>query len=385
VNPGNEELAGRLPQGDSEIPPPLVLPEDDRDLLLPWLQSYAMCLGIMVISFALDITLPRGATAAIGYCLVPVLARSSRRRWLLLFLTGLCTILTWIGYVFEPAGAIWWMSAFDRGMVTAILWLTLLLVWRRMEAEIALAHKAEALRNAVRELRRSNAELEDFSSVVSHDIRGPLYSISLAIEIISSRSVVQADAESKKLLDSIVVEISRICGLMESLLTYARIGAGKVKLSNCNGESILNSVRQALRAQLEDTGAELTNDPLPTLRADPVLMTELLQNLVENSMKYRGSKRPRIHVSATATEDGWRFSVCDNGIGLNTADCDRVFDRFYQGAESSTGFGFGLATCKRIVDRHGGRIEVQSQSGQGSTFCFTIPDPEADKNRSLLM
>lgn len=376
VNPGNKALAGRRSQQDSEIPTPIPF-EADRDFLPPWLQSYATCLVIMAVTFAVDIMVPRGATAAIGYCLVPVLARPPRRRWLLLLLTGLCTILTWIGYFLEPAGAIWWMSVFDRGMVIAVLWLSLLLVWRRMEAEIALAHKAEALRNAVRELRRSNAELEDFSSVVSHDIRGPLYSISMAIEIISSRSAVQADTESKKLLDSIVAEISRICGLMESLLTYARIGAGKVKLSDCDGESVLSSVRQALRAQLEAAGAELTNDSLPTLRADPALMTELLQNLVENSMKYRSSKPPRIHVSAIATPEGWLFSVRDNGIGMKADDCDRVFDRFYQGTESSTGFGFGLATCKRIVDRHGGRIEVQSQSGQGSTFCFTIPDPKA--------
>jgi signal transduction histidine kinase len=104
-------------------------------------------------------------------------------------------------------------------------------------------------------------------------------------------------------------------------------------------------------------------------------MTELLQNLVENSIKYRSSMPPHIHVSATRTTDGWLFSERDNGIGMNAADCARAFDAFYRGkrAGSAAGVGLGLATCKRIVDRHGGRIEVQSSPGNGSTFTFFIP------------
>ena len=96
----------------------------------PGLPSYTACFLIIVLSFVVDILLPRGATPAIGYCLVPVLARTSRRGWLLLLLTGICTILTWMGYLMEPPGVDAWMSAFDRGMVTGVLWLTLLLVWR---------------------------------------------------------------------------------------------------------------------------------------------------------------------------------------------------------------------------------------------------------------
>lgn len=152
-----------------------------------------------------------------------------------------------------------------------------------------------------------------------------------------------------------------------------------MKLSDCNAESVLDEVRQALRAELQDAGAELTNDPLPPLRADPALLTELLQNLVENSIKYREPSPLRIHVSATATTEGWLFSVRDNGVGMDAVDCARAFDPFYQGtaAESSAGCGLGLTTCKRIVDRHGGRIEVQSELGHGSTFRFIIPDPGA--------
>jgi signal transduction histidine kinase len=330
---------------------------------------------IIGVSFVADLALPRGATAAIGYCLVPVLARTSRQRWWIFFLTGICTLLTWAGYALEPPGAALWMSLFDRTMVTGVLWLTLLMVWRRLQAEITRSQHAEALRNAVRELHRSNAELENFASVVSHDLRGPLNSIALAVKIMSSQPAVKSDLECKEWIDSIVKEIARLSSLIQKLLAYGRVGAGDLKLSDCDCESVLSSVREALRAELEETSAQITNDPLPTVKADGALITELLQNLIENSIKYRGPTPPQIHVSARVSPAGWLFSVRDNGIGMSPADRAHVFDPFYRGAagNSSSGFGIGLATCKRIVDRHGGQIELQSSPGQGSTFSFVIP------------
>ncbi|HET8700096.1 MAG TPA: ATP-binding protein [Nitrococcus sp.] len=299
---------------------------------------------------------------------MPVLARAFRQWWSLLPLTAICTILTWVGYFLEPAGGPWWESVFDRGMITGVLWLTLLLVWRQMEVE--------ALRDAMRKVYRSNAALADFSSAISHNVRGPLCSISMTAKILSTRAAVKADPECKDWIDFIVTEISQVNKLTEGLLSYARIGAGKVKLSECNCEAVLSSVHQSLRAELEEAGAELSHDPLPTVPADPALMRQLLQNLIENSIKYHGSNPSRIHVSATPTAEGWLFTVRDNGIGINSEDCMRIFDRFYQSAAAgcSTGSGLGLAICKRIVDCHGGRIEVRSEPGHGSTFSFVIPD-----------
>jgi signal transduction histidine kinase len=163
--------------------------------------------------------------------------------------------------------------------------------------------------------------------------------------------------------------------LVERLLAYAHVGAGEIKLSNCDCELILSDVRRALQSQLEDTEAQITSGGLPTVCTDPALMTELLQNLVENSIKYRGAVPPRIHISAAAKPEGWLFTLSDNGIGINAEECARVFDAFYRGAAaaSSDGHGLGLATCKRIVDRHGGRIEVHSRPGRGTEFHFLIP------------
>ncbi len=343
-----------------------------------YLLPHALYFLPMLLFFVIDILLPRGATSAIGYCLVPVLARRLADRKFIIVMTGICTVLTWIGYLVEPAGAAAWISFFDRMMVTGVLWLTLLLVSRQLDAEIALREKTDDLENAVTELHRSNAELESFASIVSHDIRGPLNSIAFAINVLSAQSAVKSDPECNDWLNSINSEIARTSDLIETLLAYARIGAGKVHLVDCDCESILADVRKTLRAELDNAKAEVTNDPLPIIPADPALMAELFQNLIENGIKYQQAAPPQIHISATPAEGGWSFSVRDNGIGIAAEECARLFEPFYRGTTpaNAAGFGLGLATCKRIVDRHGGRIEVDSRLGQGSTFRFFIPAAE---------
>lgn len=364
-----------FPPECSNILPPVAIESDRRVLTYPFV--HALYFVTMAAFFVIDILLPRGATAAIGYCLIPVLARRLGDRRFLILMTALCTMLTWIGFLFESPGAASWMSVFDRGMVTGVLWLTLLLVLWQMEAEVALGQQAQALQNAVGELHRSNAELESFATVVSHDIRGPLASIELAIKLLSARPAIQSDAECRDWLDSIISEINRMSDLIQTLLAYGRVGATEINLSDCDCESILTGVRHGLQAQMENAGAEITNDPLPVIQADPALLAELLQNLIENAIKFRQSAPPRIHVSARATSEGWLFSIRDNGIGMSPGECAHGFEPFYRGtaAASWNGFGLGLATCKRIVNRHGGRIEAQSERGHGSTFSFTIPAP----------
>ena len=351
-----------------------------RPLLPSHLRVQGGCLLLIVLFFIVDIVVPRGATPAIGYCLVPVLARNTHQRRFVFLITATCTVMTWIGYFLEPMGAAWWMSIFDRAMVTGVLWLTLFLVWRRMQAEVALAGQARALREAVSELRRSNSELENFASVVSHDIRGPLQSIDLLTSLMSSRPHMREDAQCTESVSLVRSEIARISDLVASLLDYGRVGGGELKLSDCDFNSVLTAVRQALRAELEAAGAEITNDPLPVLPADPALMGELFQNLIENSIKYRGPFTPRIHVSASAKAGEWSFAVSDNGIGIAAKDYARVFEPFYTSRSdgSAPGNGLGLATCKRIVERHGGRISVQSIVGEGTTFSFTIPTSVGD-------
>ena len=320
-----------------------------------------------------DLLIPRGATPAIGYCAIPVLAAAARRRDFLIGMTIGCTILTWLGYLFEPPGAAAWTSVFDRAMITGALWLIYELVHRRNVALAALAKQTRELEATQRELERSNAELDGFASMVAHDIRGPLGSIGLFSQLLGQGANSTNDIAEWAL--SIRREITSLSDLIQRLLSYGRVGGGEVHLMNCDCDSVLNSVRQKLKSLITDSGARVTNDPLPTLPADAILMAELFQNLIENGIKYHSQDPPRIHLSAERCPEGWRFLVRDNGIGIASKDLERIFRPFRQGRPSDArhGVGLGLATCKRIVERHGGAIKAQSTAGRGSTFTFMIP------------
>jgi light-regulated signal transduction histidine kinase (bacteriophytochrome) len=176
-------------------------------------------------------------------------------------------------------------------------------------------------------------------------------------------------------LHSIDTSISGMSDFIQSLLSYGHVGSGELKLQDCDCASVLNDVRLNLTTDVQQSCITISNDPLPVIRADPILVTQLFQNLIENGIKYRREETPRIHVAATPQSDGWLFSVRDNGIGVHPEDYERIFKPFCQsdGYKSlENGVGLGLATCKKIVERHGGQITVQSTLGEGATFTFSM-------------
>jgi signal transduction histidine kinase len=342
-----------------------------------WAPRWAGILSgaIILVFFALDVILPRGATVAIGYCIVPAIAVGTRRQSFLLGTTVLCTLLTWVALFLEPVGYALWKSAFDRAMVTVVIWFALALVLRRAAVIRELVRQKHALGDARRELERSNADLSAFASVVAHDLRGPLNTIGLFAKLLSTSSTVRNDPQCIESLGSIVAMLTRMSEFIQSLLVYGRVGEGRVQLQLCDCAAVLNQVRRSLAADLERSGANVSNDPLPVIQADPALMAELLQNLVENGVKYHGPALPRIHVSAAQGPEGWLFRVQDNGIGVRPDELEQIFEPFCQtdaGKSVGKGVGLGLATCKRIVERHGGSIHAQSDPGQGTTFQFTL-------------
>lgn len=168
----------------------------------------------------------------------------------------------------------------------------------------------------------------------------------------------------------------RIEALLRALLAYWEVTErepGNLISIDCG--AVLAKALLNLQAAVADSGAIITSDPLPTLVAEEVMLMQLFQNLISNSIKYRGEETPRIHVSAERAAEGWRFSVRDNGLGIDPADTGRVFGMFKRlhGSEIS-GTGIGLALCKKLVERQGGRIWVESEAGRGATFRFTIPN-----------
>ncbi|MFA6056481.1 MAG: ATP-binding protein [Thermodesulfovibrionales bacterium] len=162
--------------------------------------------------------------------------------------------------------------------------------------------------------------------------------------------------------------------LIKDLLAYSQIGTkGKAfKPTDCS--SVIYDVLANLQAAIEENKAEVTYDRLPTVMADATQLGSLFQNLISNAIKFRGNKKPRVHISSDLKENEWVFSVQDNGIGIDPKDVERIFVIFQRlhGREEYSGTGIGLAVCKRIVERHGGRIWVESQPGRGSTFYFTL-------------
>jgi len=244
--------------------------------------------------------------------------------------------------------------------------------------DITAIKKTEEERNSyARELERSNRELEQFAYTVSHDLQSPLRTVTGYCELIRRKQGNQLSDEANKYLNDAIDGANRMKRLVDDLLQYSRLSNEPHKLGRVSSEEMLNEALSNLSAAIEETDAEVTHDELPIVLCDATQLMQVFQNLVGNAIRYRSHRRPEIHVSARSFDDGWEFSVRDNGVGIASEDFERifqVFQRLYAEQEIS-GSGVGLALCKRIVECHGGRIWLESERGKGSTFFFTLPDP----------
>ena len=242
--------------------------------------------------------------------------------------------------------------------------------------EVTDRKKAEArLREAHEELKRSNAELEQFAYVASHDLQEPLRMVASYAQLLGRRYEAKLDGDAREFMAYIVDGASRMKQLIEDLLAYSRVGTKGAEFKRVNAEDALKRALFNLRAAIEEAGAVVTNDPLPTLSGDEVQLGQLLQNLMSNALKFRSDSVPRIHIGVTESAKEYAFEVRDNGIGIEPQYYERifmVFQRLHNKGEYP-GTGIGLAICKKVVERHGGRIWVESRPGAGSSFYFTLP------------
>lgn len=241
-------------------------------------------------------------------------------------------------------------------------------------SEARLRESEEALAARAAELARSNAELERFAYAASHDLQEPLRSVTEFAELLARRYRGRLDADADEFIRFMVDGAGRMQQMIRDLLEYARVG-GAFDPRPVNLCGALASALENLQTSIDESGAVVTRDPLPTIEADPARAAELLQNLVGNAIKFRGADPPRIHVSAARQGGEWIVGVRDNGIGLDPRHAERIFvifQRLHTRAEYE-GSGMGLAICRRIVERLGGRIWVESAPGRGSTFYFAVP------------
>ncbi len=242
--------------------------------------------------------------------------------------------------------------------------------------DISVRKAAEAdLEQKVDHLNRSNEELGQFAYIASHDLQEPLRMVASYTQLLSRRYKGQLDADADEFIAFAVDGATRMQQLIQDLLTYSRVGSRGEELLATSSENALGHALTNLRGAIEDSGALVTHDPLPTVMADEMQLTQLFQNLVGNAIKYQNPGTPEVHVTADRNSGRkWAFSVSDNGMGIESEYFDRIFGMFQRlhGREDFAGTGIGLAVCKKIVERHGGTISVESEPGQGSTFRFAL-------------
>ena len=228
-----------------------------------------------------------------------------------------------------------------------------------------------------RELARSNADLEQFAYVASHDLQEPLRAVVSYLQLLERRYGGQLDERAERYIGHAVDGGRRMQTLITDLLTFSRVGRRDMAMEPVDLERLLDRAEASLRVAIEESNATVTHDPLPTVDGDTTQLTQLFQNLLGNAIKFRGEASPTVHVSAERQDGAWLISVRDNGIGIAPEYRERVFVLFQRlhGRDEYGGTGIGLAVCKKIVERRGGTLWVEDTPGGGSTFRFTIPDP----------
>jgi signal transduction histidine kinase len=239
---------------------------------------------------------------------------------------------------------------------------------QKREAELAAAE-------FTRELQRSNAELEQFAYIASHDLQEPLRMVASYTELLGEQYRGKLDDKADKYIGYAVDGARRMQLLIRALLDFARVSSQAKPLQLTDSTNSLTAVLAVMRTAIANSKAEIVRGELPTIMVDAQQLEQVFQNLIANALKFRGERSPRVEIQAETSGGMWQFSVADNGIGIDKENAGRLFQMFQRlhTRDEYEGTGIGLAISKRIVERHGGRIWFDSVPGEGTTFRFTIP------------
>ncbi|MFB6285521.1 MAG: ATP-binding protein, partial [Candidatus Bipolaricaulia bacterium] len=237
-----------------------------------------------------------------------------------------------------------------------------------------------------RELQRSNTELEQFAYIASHDLQEPLRMVTSYLQLIQRRYQSQLDADADEFIGYAVDGANRMKTLINELLRFSRVSRYDLQTEAVDLEAVLSDVLNDLQMAIEETGARVTHDSLPTVLADRAQLRQVIQNLIENAIKFKAEDRPpQIRVSVDEADDQWTIAVRDNGIGIEPEFQDQLFVPFKRlhGQDVYGGTGIGLAMCQKIVERHGGRTWLISELDEGTTIYFTLPKGAHDGERDV--
>lgn len=239
-------------------------------------------------------------------------------------------------------------------------------------------HAEEELHKLAEDLKRSNADLQQFAYIASHDLQTPLRNVEGFVKMLARRYRGKLDEKADEFIEYISSGVKDMQVLIMDILEYSKVGSGDKTLSVIDTSLCIGKAISNLSEEIEEKKAEIVlTEPFPSVLGDPLQLTSLFQNLIGNAIKFCGG-RPLINISVEKKGREYVFSVRDNGIGINSEDCGKIFAVFHRLHSKSDypGTGIGLAICQKIVERHGGRIWVESEQGKGSTFFFTLPAQE---------
>jgi len=251
--------------------------------------------------------------------------------------------------------------------------------------DITEREKAEKkLLDKMQELARSNAELEQFAYVASHDLQEPLRMVANYTQLLAQRYRGQLDEQANKYVTYAVDGAVRMQALIQDLLKFSRVATGGFEPGAAECGHMVEQAIKNLQATVEESGAVINRQDLPLVMADPSQLTQVFQNLIANAIKFRGTEKPVIRIDAERIHHEWVLRVSDNGIGIpreNWQDIFVIFRRLHTHTEYP-GNGIGLSICKKIIERHGGKIWIEAQTAPGCCFKFTLPaesSPRADQ------
>ncbi len=246
----------------------------------------------------------------------------------------------------------------------------------RRRAEQELARKVE-------ELARSNRDLEQFAYVASHDLQEPLRMVAAYTQLLAERYRGRLDEQADKYINYAVDGATRMQTLIQDLLAFSRAGRQETRLEQVDCNQLVAQALANLQAAVQESGASVRCQPLPTVWANASQLRQVFQNLIANAIKFHGSQRPEIQISALPQGPEWKFAVADNGIGISPEHADDIFvifKRLHTRTEYP-GNGIGLSICKRIIERHGGKITAAPYESGGSVFSFTLPVQQPVESR----
>jgi signal transduction histidine kinase len=348
-------------------------------------------LGLMTAS-ALVVHLSHGVIEAHFHFFVMVVVLTLYEDWVaFLVAVGYVLLHHGVGGALDPssvyshADAVQhpWRWAFIHAAFVAAAALAAIVAWRlnedvreKEQTALARAKAAEAAaKRALRDLERSNRDLEQFAYVASHDLSEPLRTVASFVGLLQQRYQGQLDKDADDFIHYAVDGTQRMQQLIDDLLAYSRVGQKDLDPAPVDLDDLVRGKLRELDGRLQASDATVETGTLPTVRGDEGQLAQVFQNLLTNAIKFHNGAAPAVRVTAERAGGEWTIAVVDNGIGIDPAHAERIFKMFQRlhGREAYDGTGIGLAICQRIVERHGGRIWVEPAAGGGSAFKFTLP------------